>query len=188
MTAVVDDLVRSAVQLGLTPGELKSSGDARDAVRAGAGLGDLRVRAEQWRSVLPRLLEAHETAARRSGGSHCRACAAPVVWGTTEAGKAMSLDPLPRPDGNVIRIAQGKRLVLRVLRPRDLPVVGRPAYVSHFVTCPFSDQFRRRRDSGSGSSERRPRCASCARPMDPWLVDDVWTTHPTCDPDEQRKS
>lgn len=33
---------------------------------------------------------------------------------------------------------------------------------------------------------RRPRCRICRLPLDPVLVAERWTSHPTCDPHERR--
>lgn len=184
----VDDLVTAALTLGVTPVELRGSDDVRDQVRVAAGLGERPVRLEQWRRVVPKVEEAHEAAARRHGGSHCKACGAPIVWGQTEGGKTMSLDPLPRPGGNVIKIPQGRHLVLRVVSPSALPVVGRPAYQTHFASCPHADEFRRRktrRDKARSSRGRLAKCRVCSLPMDPWLPENGYTSHPTCDPTEK---
>ena len=179
------DLAQAAVDLGVTPVELQGSSDVRDQVRVHAGLGELPVMPGQWRLVVPKVRDAHEAAARSHGGSRCRACAAPIVWGETELGKAMPVDPLPRPDGNVIRIAQGRRLVLRVLGPGSKAGLGRPAYFSHYVTCPFADQLRKTRAKRARAGEGpAARCRVCSKRMDPWLPEQGYSTHPDCDPDD----
>jgi hypothetical protein len=33
----------------------------------------------------------------------------------------------------------------RRMDPDEPRVIGRPAYISHFVTCPFADEFRKAR-------------------------------------------
>lgn len=193
MTAVVEDLFAAAQGLGVLPVELQGSADVREQVLVAAGLGGVPVRAEQWRLVRARVQQVLEDAARRSSnGARCKACDAPVIWGQTETGKAMSIDPIPRPGGNVIRVPQGKRQVLRVLPPAALPVVGRPAYQAHFASCPFADQFRKRRaDRARRAPAGGPRCSApgcpVTTPLDPVVVADGFTTHPTCGPFEERK-
>lgn len=195
MTAIVDDLFTAAQELGVLPVELKGEADVREQVRVHAGLGDLPVRAEQWRAVRARVEALVEEVVRRSNhGGQCRACGALIIWGQTETGKPMSVDPLPRPGGNVVRMPQGKRQVLRVLPPAALPVVGRPAYQSHFVSCPFADQMRKRRTArerrGGGAADG-PMCTApgceLRTPLDEAVVAEGFTTHPTCGPDEQPK-
>jgi hypothetical protein len=70
------------------------------------------------------------------------------VWATTEAGKAIPLDPDPRDDGNLIDDTD---------RPRGGPFVRslsaqralgeddpETRYVSHYVTCPQAADWRKR--------------------------------------------
>lgn len=198
MTAVVDLLEVAAFNLGLTALEVRSDAGVREAVLAGSGVDlDVQVRKEQWRAVADRLLARCEAAAKAhsssGAASHCRACGSPIWWGETETGKRMSLDPLPRPMGNVIRVPQGKHMVLRVLGRSDLPVVGRPAYQSHFVSCPDADQLRRRRERKDRARDEQGRLLACAAPgctvpLDPSIAAEGWSTHPTCGPNEKRKS
>jgi hypothetical protein len=187
VTAVVNDLLRVAVEQGLTSAELRASSDARDALASAAGVVEPRV--EQWRSLADGLDAAAERAAAahggRSGASSCSGCGASIRWASTEAGKAMSLDPLPRPGGNVILVNQGRSRLVAVTVPRSsLPVVGRSAYQSHFVSCPMADQFRRRR-SGRRAPGADP-CLVCGKPRHRLLVDRGETTHPACHPDGSR--
>ena len=164
MTAVVDDLFQAAQELGVLPVELKGQADVRDQVLVHAGLSGVPVRAEQWRVVRSRVEDLVAEIVRRSNhGGACRACDAPIVWGQTETGKPMSIDPLARPTGNVVRVPQGKRQVLRVLPPAALPVVGRPAYQSHFASCPFADQMRKRRAARDRRGDR-PDGPMCSAP------------------------
>ena len=86
----------------------------------------------------------------------CARCKAPVVWAETAAnGKPIPLDPEPVDDGN---IALHKRRVgipvATVLGRRQLDALrgqavrfGPPLvlYRSHFASCPFADEFRRRK-------------------------------------------
>lgn len=187
MTAVVQDLSRVAVEMGVTVAELKGSEDVRGAVAAAAGIS-APVRTEQWRSVIPKVDDAARAAATRHHGSSCTRCGAPVIWGTTEAGKTMPVDPLPCPGGNVIRMPQGRQMVLRVLAGHDLPVTGRSAYRSLFATCPNADELRGRRSARQRRADDQgkvARCRVCSTPMDPWLPEQGYSTHPMCDPTDQ---
>ncbi|WP_130011988.1 hypothetical protein [Serinicoccus sediminis] len=162
----------------MTEAELKGSADVRSAVAAAAGLGDTPVRSEQWRDVIPRLHDVARAEADRHHGSSCSRCGAPIVWGETDAGKTMPLDPLPCPgSGNVIRVPSGRRMLLRVLGPSALPVVGRTAYRCHFATCPNADQLRARRDSRPDGAKP---CPVCRYRMDPWLRENNYPAHPGC--------
>lgn len=69
----------------------------------------------------------------------CASCDARIVWSRTKAGKAMPLNYEPVDDGNVV--LNGRR------------------YVSHFVTCKFAAQHRRRTPTaqGGGSDADRNR-------------------------------
>lgn len=196
MSAVVQDLVRVAVeQFGVTSAELRRSSDLQVEVASAAGL-EVDVRAEQWRAVAEGLDRAHERAAAahagRSGISRCRSCGAPFRWVTTEAGKPMSLDPLPRPMGNVIMVPRGQsRLVAKVVSKSALPVKGAPAYQTHFVSCPDAASMRRpRRGSGAGRGRKPaaagPPCQVCRRPMNAaYALASGEDTHPTCDPNPE---
>jgi len=76
-------------------------------------------------------------------GQFCRSCGAPVLWVTTINNKAMPLDPEPVEDGNLFLTDEG---VATVIEPGSLwdhlPI---PRYVSHFVSCPDRDQWRKKR-------------------------------------------
>lgn len=193
MTAVVDDLFAAAKVLGVLPVELKGQADVREQVLLHAGLTGVPVRSEQWRAVRVKVEELVDEIVRRSNhGGVCKACDAPIVWGQTETGKPMSIDPMARPMGNVVRMPQGKRQVLRVLPAAALPVVGRPAYQPHFASCPFADQMRKRRTARGRRGDRAgPKCTApgceLRTPLDEAVVAEGFTTHPTCGPDEQPK-
>lgn len=72
----------------------------------------------------------------------CRSCGAPITWARTSKGKRIPLDPDPVENGNVVVTDDGLATVLSVER---LANVTGPRFVSHFVTCPFARQHRRRR-------------------------------------------
>ena len=74
----------------------------------------------------------------------CRGCGKEIVWGVTEDGKKIPLDPRaavyrftdhgqggPRPDNS------------RIIRDRN-------AMVTHFATCPQAGQFSRSKKKGGG--------------------------------------
>jgi len=82
--------------------------------------------------------------------SRCRSCRQPVVWVHTQAGKTMPLDPHPSAEGNVTYTGRSTVNGAGVERP-EVRVAAQPAllsdegphYVSHFTTCPQSEQWRR---------------------------------------------
>lgn len=193
MTSAVEDLTRAAVGFGVTSAELRASLVVRESVASTAGVA--QPLQDHWRGVVERLDRVHEREAAshhgKAGPARCTGCDAPVRWVTTEAGKAMSLDPLPRPNGSIILVHQGQsRLVAQVVPRVALPVVGRPAYQSHFASCPMSDQFRKRRRARPeaagvevAAGERLVPCRVCGLRMHPYLLAIVPTptAHPTCE-------
>ena len=86
----------------------------------------------------------------------CARCKAPVLWAETQAhGKAIPLDPEPVEGGNItlhrrrvgipVAVVLGRKQ-LDSLRGQAVRF-GPPLvlYQSHFASCPFADEFRRRR-------------------------------------------
>lgn len=74
----------------------------------------------------------------------CRSCGAPIIWAKTLGGLNMPLDAEPNPDGNVV-LAHGLAIVrekpsFEVRGERE----GETRHTSHFATCPFAAQHRRR--------------------------------------------
>jgi hypothetical protein len=72
----------------------------------------------------------------------------------TEYGKAIPVDLAPSPDGNLVLVDEGDRVVARV-EAAPLPLLdgGAPRslrFASHFVTCPYADKHRRRVTTRSG--------------------------------------
>jgi hypothetical protein len=107
----------------------------------------------------------------------CYACLAPLRWELSEGDRRIPLDPDPHPDGNVI-IVPGKRggVRARVLGGGQLPA-QQEAYRPHWVTCPASMDFKRRRHAAA------PKCRGCQMPMPADLAAaEGWTYHPTCEP------
>jgi len=79
--------------------------------------------------------------------AECRSCRAPVRWVVTAAnGKRMPIDPTPVPDGNVWidGMQDGVPRVLVALSADSVPANVPLRYVSHFVTCPQRDEWRKR--------------------------------------------
>lgn len=75
--------------------------------------------------------------------ARCRSCAAPVLWVTTENGKAMPVDAAPSPDGNLVLDGGTARVVAPLLETADER--ARPHYTSHFATCPQAAAAHRTR-------------------------------------------
>ena len=69
---------------------------------------------------------------------NCRGCGKKIIWGETEDGKKIPLDPRP-PVYEVLRTASGEKT----------PIIRRTdCYVSHFATCPKASEF-------SGSKKKK---------------------------------
>lgn len=71
----------------------------------------------------------------------CRSCGAEVWWVVTANNKAMPLDPGPRSDGNMVFVDGG----VVHFDPGDLFHAQLARFVSHFVTCPQANSWRRPR-------------------------------------------
>ena len=111
--------------------------------------------------------------------SRCTGCSAPIRWVLTEAGKRMPIDPEPHPDGTVVpMVVDGKRRA-RVLGGSQLPAQQR-AYRAHWVTCPASADFKRRKAATTA------KCRACGTRMDPWLPANGWRFHIGCAPPDLR--
>jgi hypothetical protein len=75
----------------------------------------------------------------------CESCQADIVWAHTEKGKMMPLDAEPSPVGRLRKITiepDGAPLVHH-LTMKEIPTNTARTYVSHFVTCPDADSWRR---------------------------------------------
>lgn len=70
----------------------------------------------------------------------CASCKAPIRWAPTRNGYLIPLDPDPVAGGNLRLDDQGRALIV----PKDRRD-GASLYVSHFATCPYADQHRRRK-------------------------------------------
>lgn len=71
-------------------------------------------------------------------------CGRPMRWVVTKNGKAMPIDPDPVPNGNVV-FAEGSDTDALYVKPGQREFGDeRPRYVSHFATCQYARDFRKR--------------------------------------------
>lgn len=76
----------------------------------------------------------------------CRGCGAEMRWALTDKGRGIPLDPEPVETGNLVladEAADGRPIVRYVRKGEDTGI--QPRYVSHFVTCPEAESFKRKR-------------------------------------------
>jgi len=76
----------------------------------------------------------------------CRSCREPIRWVRTVNGKRMPLNPAPDPEGNVwiVGMEEGVPNVEVALTADGVPSNVPFRYVSHFVTCPDRDSWRKK--------------------------------------------
>lgn len=83
----------------------------------------------------------------------CRSCGKPIQWAITANGKALPVDAFPDADrGNVSLYPNGGKLRAVVVPPRKAAAMRArhcALYLSHFVTCPQSKQWRHRVGPGA---------------------------------------
>jgi hypothetical protein len=72
--------------------------------------------------------------------AQCRTCHREIVWGVTEAGKRVPLDP---PEKRYIR---ADLMAEHYATEDDYIMVE--THVSHFATCPQADQHRKEKTDG----------------------------------------
>lgn len=81
--------------------------------------------------------------------AECRSCAAPIIWATTDADKAMPVDPTPDPqNGNVALHRAGDEIRAVIVPARKAAAMrkaGQPLYLSHFGSCTHADRWRKDR-------------------------------------------
>ena len=73
----------------------------------------------------------------------CRSCGAEVIWTVTHNGKRMPVDAEPREDGNIVLREEFSGRVIAEYPGKEHPLLfedARPHYVSHFSTCPQSQE------------------------------------------------
>ncbi len=87
--------------------------------------------------------------------AECRSCGATVLWAKVHITETpIPLDPDPVKDGNVVLLP--KRPYVEVASTKQIAQAkkdGTLLYVSHFVTCPDQDKWKRKRRTGA--RERR---------------------------------
>lgn len=64
----------------------------------------------------------------------CRACTNPIRFVKLDTGKAMPINPMPNPAGNVSAYLIGGQLHGHVIS-REKPADGRWRFVAHYATC-----------------------------------------------------
>ena len=81
----------------------------------------------------------------------CRSCLAEVAWVVTSKGHRMPLDPEPCDDGNVVitgEVPPGHRdagvPIVIALRKGEQPLSNQDRYMSHFATCRYAGQHRKK--------------------------------------------
>lgn len=73
----------------------------------------------------------------------CRSCNAKIIWARTSGGKTMPVDEEPARGANVRLSWEGSQVRADVVRAQ-LAFGSTGLRLSHFVTCPKADQWRRR--------------------------------------------
>lgn len=76
--------------------------------------------------------------------STCLSCRKPVIWGITDAGKRIPVDPDPVADGN-LAIGPENPPRVRYLQKDDTTRPSEWRGVSHFATCPDAGKHRKSR-------------------------------------------
>ena len=79
--------------------------------------------------------------------SPCKGCGKPIVWGVTEDGKRIPLDPRPPV---YLAVDEGDRVLAERAGPgQNFMGQALAHYVSHFATCPKASEFGkgRKRDA-----------------------------------------
>jgi hypothetical protein len=78
----------------------------------------------------------------------CRRCQAPILWANHfKTGKANPLDDKPAENGNLLLARGNEAFEYEVLTGEDLVrahAEQRELYISHFATCSYAQQFRKK--------------------------------------------
>lgn len=180
-------LVEAAADRGITVNELR---DKRIREQLVTAIGDRRATSTTWSQTEKGL----DWVTRQRSGvrDSCKACGAPVQWvESVKNDKAMPIDPLPHPNGNLRIERRGSGLLAHVV-PKSAPRPER-AYRTHFATCPAAGQMRRRghlrlvadRPAKAGPDGRRYpdsqiRCPADNAPVAQALVDAGIRRHLGC--------
>jgi len=70
--------------------------------------------------------------------ARCNSCGADIEWATTASGKSIPLDIEPAANGN-LAFVNGRTHAYTAEDAR----LGRERRITHFVTCPQRDEWRR---------------------------------------------
>ncbi len=83
--------------------------------------------------------------AERWSGPRCKRCSAPILFALMPTGRAMPVDPVPNPTGNVVLYRNSKSgdVTGRVVTEADPLRPGEQLRTSHFQKCPQAGSFRR---------------------------------------------
>lgn len=188
-TPLQERISLQAADHGVTVNELHNP-QIRKVLASTLALG--RVSPETWSGVESRL---RTLTAERSGTRvTCSSCGELVVW--VESGrrqKAMPIDPLPTPSGNLRLERLGRGQVAHVLRKGE--AWKGPRFRSHFATCPFGPSHRRRPKApddrpaaprvppGERGDAADSRCDACGERLSQQLVDAGESVHWLCGPE-----
>ena len=71
----------------------------------------------------------------------CARCYAAIRWAKTPKGKAIPIDAMPPEDGRA-NVVLSRDLLGELLATTVKP--GEGTHVSHFATCPYAAEFRRK--------------------------------------------
>jgi hypothetical protein len=74
---------------------------------------------------------------------NCRSCDAAIIWARTSSGSIMPVDAEPVKGANVRLRWEGSNVQAAVVKA-SLAFGSTGLRLSHFVTCPKADQWRRR--------------------------------------------
>ncbi len=75
----------------------------------------------------------------------CRSCGEPIIFCVTEKGRHMPVDAKPDPQGTLKLTAGAQGALCTVVKPEWLRFGRKDLHLSHFVRCPDSKRWRRRR-------------------------------------------